>query len=131
MGIIPERSKDSSSSDNNLNVSEDSDHQSSKQNDSNITKTKLKSRSSNLVRRSTGLEPRESVKTAKRKFCSKFKKFIYFWKILKVNNLARNKARALYPCTADQEDELSFEKGQVFVDVKNYAENDGWYYATM
>jgi len=63
------------------------------------------------VRRSTGLEPtaRESVKTAK----------------------PRNKARALYPCTADQEDELSFEKGQVFVDVKSYNENDGWYYATM
>ena len=44
---------------------------------------------------------------------------------------ARTKARALFNCTADQEDELSFEKGQVFVEVRTYPENDGWYLATM
>ena len=74
LGAIPERSKDSSSSDNNTKSetekSEDSDV--FIPNVSGITKTKLKNKSSSIVRRNTGLEtvtkPRDSIKAAKRKF---------------------------------------------------------------
>ena len=45
--------------------------------------------------------------------------------------LAQTRATAIYACTADQDDELSFDKGQRFYDVSTYAENDGWYKATM
>jgi len=46
-------------------------------------------------------------------------------------NSARTRATAIYACTADQDDELTFEKGQIFYDVNTFAENDGWYRATM
>lgn len=83
--------------------------------DTTVTKTKLKTRSSTIVRRNTGVDEvarpqqRDSVKSAR----------------------PQTKARAIYPCTADQDDELSFEKGQVFVSVKQFPDNDGWYQATM
>ena len=39
--------------------------------------------------------------------------------------------KSLFDEAADQDDELSFNKGQIFYDVSTYAENDGWYKATM
>jgi hypothetical protein len=47
-----------------------------------------------------------------------------------MSHLAQTRARAIYQCKADQTDELSFEKGQIFYDVKP-SENDGWFFATM
>jgi hypothetical protein len=72
--------------------------------------TELKSNpnsNSNSQRRPTSYEPRPSVRVK-----------------------PQTRARAIYQCKADQTDELSFEKGQIFYDVKP-SENDGWFFATM
>jgi hypothetical protein len=116
LGAIPEATRNKDNSSSSERSDPDSDSHNHHHHHVHIEKTKLKNRPSTLVRRQTGVEanhhqptPRDSIKTVK----------------------ARTKARAIFPCTADQDDELSFEKGQLFVDVKSYNENDGWYYATM
>lgn len=86
---------------------------SSSNNSSEIKRSKLKNKSSSIVRRPTGnkISDFEPVREEKPK--------------------ARTRATAIYACTADQDDELTFEKGQIFYDVNTFAENDGWYRATM
>ena len=44
--------------------------------------------------------------------------------------VAQTRARANYDCNADQGDELTFTKNQIFFDVKQ-SENEGWFNASM
>ncbi|CBY21944.1 unnamed protein product [Oikopleura dioica] len=47
------------------------------------------------------------------------------------SSVDNSRAKAKYQSTADSPDELSFEVGQTFYEIRKDPEHEGWYYAKM